>query len=343
MAIDAGSLPARPVSEDSADLAFEPDPSRAAMLDRAMLRALGDSLDHIREQASGRLGFDEAAFASLASRLRAGERHSPSTFARYYDLVERIGAADTRGAEALMAEIAASRPVPAGLRILPIGDPALAGVAALYRRRMNSDPTIAFSFLDPPPDLVPPFTARFGAAMALLDRAMPALSGEVRGLLSEIVLATHAQGDAYRFDGGSSYMLWGALFLNARFHETVVAMAEVIAHESAHTLLFGLSVEEPLVFNADDALYASPLRADPRPMDGIFHATFVSARMHWVMTRLAASGLLDAQEAAAAREAAAADRVNFLSGYETVAAHAQLSRNGAGLMRNAAAYMHGTG
>lgn len=323
--------------------AFEPDASRAAALDRAMLAGLGDSLDHIGEQAAGRLRFDEEAFADLARHLRAGERHPPATFGRYYDLVECIAADDQPGAERLMAEIAASRPVPPGLHVLPIGDPALADVADLYRRRMNSDPGIAFSFLDPPPDSIRPFQARFAAAMALLDRALPALSGEVRGLLSQVVLATHADGDAYRFDGGSAYTLWGTLFLNARFHETTVAMVEVIAHESAHTLLFGMAIDEPLVFNPDDELFASPLRVDPRPMDGIFHATFVSARMHWVMTRLAASGLLDAGEVEAAREAAAADRVNFLSGYETVAAHAQLSANGDGLMRNAAAYMRTAG
>lgn len=321
------------------DLAFEPDAARAASLGRAMHAALGDSLDHIREQASGTLRFDEAAFASLAVRLRNGERHPPATFGRYYDLVDSIQALDRDAAERVMAEIAASRPLGPGFRILPLGDAALDSSRALYRRRMNSDPSVSFSFLDPPAALVPPFSTRFHAAMALFDRVLPELAGEVRGLVSEVVLATHADGDAYRFDGGSSYMLWGALFLNARFHETTVAMAEVIAHESAHKLLFGFSIEEPLVFNDDAELYSSPLRRDPRPMDGIFHATFVSARMHWVMTRLASSGAFESQEAEAAREAAEADRVNFAAGYETVRAHAKLSRNGAGLMRGAAAAM----
>ena len=300
---------------------------------------LGDSLEHIRERVSGRYTFDEPRLSALIAGLRSGVRHPPATFGRYYDLVERIVEDDRASAEALLDEISASRPVTQALRVLPLDHAELRPAAALYRRRMDTDPTTRFTFLDPPADRVAPFRNRFDEAMALFDTTIPALSGEVRGLLSEVVLATGPKTDAYVFDGGSSYMLWGALFLNVAFHDTLVAMAEVIAHESAHTLLFGFTVDEPLVFNPDDELFPSPLRADLRPMDGIFHATFVSARMHWVMTRLAASGALSAEEQEAARTAAASDAVNFRAGHEVVARHGDLSATGAALMRGAAEAM----
>ena len=38
-------------------------------------------------------------------------------------------------------------------------------------------------------------------------------------------------------------------------------------------------LDEPLVQNAPDESYHSPLRADDRPMDGVFHATLVCARL----------------------------------------------------------------
>jgi HEXXH motif-containing protein len=47
-------------------------------------------------------------------------------------------------------------------------------------------------------------------------------------------------------------------------------VAEVLTHEAGHSLLFGLTVDEPLVLNLDDVLYPSPLREDPRPMDDIY-------------------------------------------------------------------------
>ena len=63
-------------------------------------------------------------------------------------------------------------------------------------------------------------------------------------------------------------------------------------------------------------------------MDGVYHAAFVSARMHWAMSRLIESGLLTDEEQALAIKARDADRRNFEKGYETVAAHAQLTRTG---------------
>lgn len=63
-------------------------------------------------------------------------------------------------------------------------------------------------------------------------------------------------------------------------------MDEVLAHEAGHSLLFGLTVDEPLVLNLDDVLYPSPLREDPRPMDDIYHAAFVSAHMALAMETL---------------------------------------------------------
>ena len=63
------------------------------------------------------------------------------------------------------------------------------------------------------------------------------------------------------FDGGSSYQLWGALFLNVgAAARTRVDLIDALAHESAHSRLFSLCTEEALVRNPDDETHASPLR-----------------------------------------------------------------------------------
>jgi HEXXH motif-containing protein len=50
--------------------------------------------------------------------------------------------------------------------------------------------------------------------------------------------------------------------------------------------LFGYALDERLVRNPDSQRFASPLRSDPRPMDGVFHATFVCARLYLLYRRL---------------------------------------------------------
>lgn len=54
---------------------------------------------------------------------------------------------------------------------------------------------------------------------------------------------------------------------------------EHIVHEASHIHLNCLMVIDPMIMNSPDDRFVSPLRADPRPMVGILHATFVSARI----------------------------------------------------------------
>ena len=183
------------------------------------------------------------------------------------------------------------------------------------------------------------FAALLSAGLALMEAELPELHGEVTAIVRQVVLAQAPKGAKLEFDGASHYQYWGLLLLNPNHHRTPLAVVEVLAHEAAHSMLFGLTVEEPLVFNPDDELYPSPLRLDRRPMDGIYHATFVSARMTWAMERLAASPRLSPEDRAAARAAAETDRRNFAAGHSVVEEHGRLSATGASILRGALAYM----
>jgi hypothetical protein len=54
---------------------------------------------------------------------------------------------------------------------------------------------------------------------------------------------------------------------------------EHIVHEASHTYLNCLMASDPLLLNSPEEKFTSPLRADLRPMYGVYHATFVAARM----------------------------------------------------------------
>ena len=143
------------------------------------------------------------------------------------------------------------------------------------------------------------------------------------------------------FDGASAFMLWGAIIINSNRPEGALAMAQMLAHESAHNLLFGLSADDSLVENSPEELFASPLRVDPRPMDGIYHATFVTARMHRVVRRLSESGVLSSEMQGIAQKEMTDNARLFANGFETVQRHAKLTALGAALMEGASQYMSG--
>ncbi|RDE07743.1 HEXXH motif domain-containing protein [Pelagibacterium lacus] len=299
---------------------------------------LASSLAYLADEARGHFDVDTTGLATVIEGLKA-ERFEPITFERYYQLVAAMSEGRLAEAKALFDAICAARPMAPGLTIASIDDIAGPDGAALIRSAMDTDPTTRFSFLQPPADMAEAFRSRLDRAWARFEPVVPELFAEVRAVIGQVVLAVGEPGGTYHFDGGSSYRLWGALVLNPSFHPTEMDVVEVIGHESGHTLLFGHSIDEPLVFNPDDELFKSPLRLDPRPMDGIFHATFVLARMHWTMSKLIDSGLLTAEEAAHAEEARQSDARLFHDGLQTVRASARLSGSGARLIDAAEAYM----
>ncbi|MFP3944882.1 MAG: aKG-HExxH-type peptide beta-hydroxylase [Alphaproteobacteria bacterium] len=327
---------------------FGPDPEEARALDARMHRGLKESLDHIAEAAEegAREAVNEAdrtvltRISETAAAIPAGRVYSPATFGYYYELA--IALTDDDLDAALAAAEKLTRSVAKtngenGRRILALGQDA--DRDAIYLRRLDQLPDATFN--PPPAPLADGFSSRLEEARALLARSTPELLEEIDAIVREIMLAVGKPEDKGQFDGASHYQLWGLLFLNPTFHSTPVALAEVLAHESGHSVLFGHTYDEPLVFNPDTDLYPSPLRLDRRPMDGIYHATWVSARMHWAMSRIAEDASVSAAERAAARKAADEDAANFAAGISVVDEHGRLSGTGRRLMEAARDYMNG--
>src|SRR5262249_28425025 len=148
-------------------------------------------------------------------------------------------------------------------------------------------------------------------AFALFERVAPEIGAEIRSLVSEIVFVSGAPNASSRFHGATSFFCWGALFLNADAYRSLVKLINGLCHEGTHVYLFALSLGDSFVDNRDDEVHPSPLRADPRPLDGTFHATYVSARMHYALSHVIASGVLSKRDENEARKALAASCAAF--------------------------------
>lgn len=299
---------------------------------------LAASLEHVAQASDEVLTFSPR-FGALLAQLQNGVSFPAIVFANYYALVEALIEGDVGQAQALVEELAAAEPSASDLKVVSLGSPALGERSEVYQRLMSSDAGLEIGFIPPSEQVAAQFELRLRRGLNLLGATLPELAGEIEAIIREIVIAGSDPTKAMQFDGGSHYRLWGSLFLNGQFHHDDLAVVEVLAHESAHSLLFGFCTHEPLVENEDDELFASPLRPDKRPMDGIYHATFVSARMHWAMSRLAKMDQLDAAQRAQAEAAAASDLSNFWSGYGVVAEHGRLTPLGDSLLQNARAYI----
>jgi HEXXH motif-containing protein len=313
-------------------LAFAPHGQRGAFLDARMHRMLAESLGHIADACADSFPAVTEALTPVLDRLTHGTRLPAQAFGLYFQLAAMV-MADDRIAALLAAEaLGCMGPRAPGQTMLQRGGAEAAPLEDVLTLRLGAE---AARFAPIDDAMHHDFSALVREGPDLLRRGYPDLHSEIEAIVTTLLFAQAPKGAVMQFDGASHYQFWGLLLLNPVHHRTPLAVAEVLAHEAGHSLLFGLTVDEPLVLNPDDALYPSPLRKDPRPMDGIYHAAFVSARMALAMETLIESGVLTAPQRAMAADAAAADRANFASGDATILAHGRLTSTGAAILENA--------
>lgn len=319
---------------------FAPSAARGAALDATVRAHLADSLHAIAEAAEDAL-CDRAAIAALAEAVAAHPVRS-AAMVRYTEAVTAVTAEDAEESLRCLAALAdpalRARSVP---RLVTLRDADLGpGGAAAYRRVMDDDPENPLKVLPLDDADLPAATAQVAEAMALLDDAFRA---EIEALVPEILAVRPLPGEKLQFDGATSFYLWGCIALNLGTRRSPLALATALAHESGHAVLFGMTLGGPVVSNPDEERHASPLREDPRPMEGIAHATWVLARMHLAVAGMLDSGKLDAAQRAMAAQSLQSIARDYAAGLSVMAAGARFTEAGAAAFAPAEAYMASQG
>ncbi|MEX1118700.1 MAG: HEXXH motif-containing putative peptide modification protein [Terrimicrobiaceae bacterium] len=313
---------------------FEPDPLRAFAFDRRIRGDLIDSLHHIVGVYDEELSLRDDSYERFVANLSRKKVH-PLAYSYYFDTVVALEGEKPSEAKSAWRHLLATPFVEQALRIRDLGDPTTDTLAQHYVRHYLSGSGIECPVYSPRPEESAASRAMISEAMVLIEHTDPLLAQEIRALICEILLAGGSTDkSSMTFDGASSFMLWGGILLNALRRGGALEMAQMLAHESAHGLLYGWALEGPLVLNGDEERYPSPLRRDPRPMEGIYHATFVSARMARCVHKLLTADVLDHDQTVQAKLDFATNKMAFRRGYETIKKHAKLSSLGQDLISN---------
>ena len=133
-------------------------------------------------------------------------------------------------------------------------------------------------------------------------------------------------------------MAWGALMVNVKDAPGRVRVLDVATHEETHLLLLGAARTEPLVTNPVEERFSTELRPIPRPMNAMYHSTYVSGRSLWLcralLERCAAD--LSRAELDQVESSAALQRGRFDQGLELIRRDARLTPLGHRLIEEAA-------
>ncbi len=266
------------------------------MLDLTLRDRLIESLNYIADVAS--LG---SGLTGLRDQL-AGQTVSPWVFCLYSKLVAELSQRPQRDITGILGELILASSLPVDQAIVALHDSSVsenwwAHLEVLFNTDSRRD------FRPKAPNALDESMCRreVDRGMALLRQCNSDFCDELRALLGLIVLAVPTSPRPVdSFDGGSTFFFWRGAMINAAVRRDPIEAIEVLVHESSHVLLFGLSAEQPLTNNTGLERHVSPVRSDPRPVDGIFHAAFVTTRVHLAMSNLLDSNRLEHQDAKAA-------------------------------------------
>jgi hypothetical protein len=321
--VNTHSPPAWPAKSD-----FAPDVASGAAMDAAVRAGLAESLESIFAALDPPRGRDDTQRAALLAGIRARSVR-PGLFGLYVELVLAIFAERSDEIDGLVEAVLRFGAAPApSLNVCTLDDAALgAGQAARYRRLLARDIACPIGPLDA--RAFDRASTSLAAALDLLSEGAPAVFAEFGALVREIVLVRPEAAPTGRtFGAASCFSLWGAIVLNAEAMGGRLELALQVAHETAHTHLFGRALGGRITENDEAERYGSPLRSDPRPMEGVAHAVFVTGRMILTLDALIASGRLDAAEAARASDLLAQLEAAQESGLATVRTHGRLAPTG---------------
>ncbi|HEX2859260.1 MAG TPA: HEXXH motif-containing putative peptide modification protein [Alphaproteobacteria bacterium] len=293
----------------------------AAALLRLYNQKLQHSLHSLLTSAERGLKQNLDDLHTLVESLPTGDRLQPAVYEAHHHLATALRSGSRAGAqEALqrLEEALLLNPPEPGIQIDTIGG---------YRHQegviqtLVSDDVLGGMVLALAPGELERERAHCRAAMQLIAAHVTDMDEEMASLLTRINLFAGTQ-KGHGVIGASDVRVFGEVFLRGNLYDMspLAYYCEHTVHETSHYYLHALMAFDPMVLNDPAERYPAPIRQDPRPMFGIYHATFVLSRMVWVFDHIA---LATGDPAFA--EALATFREQFRNGYKVVCAHGRLS------------------
>lgn len=149
--------------------------------------------------------------------------------------------------------------------------------------------------------------AAFCEASCLLASVWPEMLAEMTTVVRQVALL-----QGYGIDGFTDFTAHGVVFINQRRLEPGTddlppdaRLAEALVHEATHNRCNAAALSRPFLIASDTGsqpLVMTPLRADPRPLTGLFQQLVVLARCLVLYDRLADHAISDGQTLQARRE-----------------------------------------
>lgn len=311
----------------------EPSPDLAQSANRAVHQALDGLLRATLSQVQRATGRSLPDVASAAERLLANRPVSPNLFSIQHGLSTALMLRDRDELVRLLSALLDSAPDAGGASLLVRSfgtEEADRAVSAFVTspEGLGTSERAGPDMRPLAPDVSASCLTEAKAAVKRLSTLDPTLFAEAAAHVQWIALFEGAG-----VVGVSTRRAFGAIYIRAHMSEanrtSIAHYVEHVVHEAAHTHLNALMHLDPLVENDSAERFTSPLRNDPRPMRGIYHASFVLARLVRVFRRWYDK---DGTEVLQSRLTSFRDKLS--DGLDVISKHGQLTSYGAQLLNS---------
>jgi len=158
------------------------------------------------------------------------------------------------------------------------------------RNAFNEEVEASFGEHDYAP--LPPCMRQFTALSSHLENATTLIAAVDAPMADEINILTASIRLLNNNNtlAATSPKFFGAIYISMperdlKQHQVLV-LVDHLVHETSHLFLNTILTHDPLMLNDENARYSSPIRKDPRPMLGIYHAVFVLSRVIRILKRI---------------------------------------------------------
>lgn len=296
---------------------------------------MAESLRELQKVLS--TGGGDLDLGPVAEHVENAGALKPEAYCAYFALIRSIQASNTKAIPRLAAALAnGARPSNAGIAVKMLNADEFGRVGLKEVRDNFASSSLLYTQMGRVPTAgAKRTTQRINDALNLIRTRAPRAWTDVSRITTEIIAAFGVSRGLMTFDGCSSLERYGSILVNMRRRRTPLLLGETLVHESAHSLLFSLSCNDYRVLNPSTELHKSPLRIDPRPLDGIYHAAFVLARMHGFLAEVALHPETSTTMRKEALNVLEERRKNFLDGHSVLIEHAKFTQIGKDLLDDA--------
>lgn len=314
---------------------FRPDPERAASINRQLAGTLMTSLLSLLNQfdSQSRLSYNPIEYCAA---IASADRINPAVYAVFNRMLCMIRSGMIEDAHRLASTLISVPPSISGERMVsPYRKGLTPYVWDIYDHYIDCDEKLRLVLNAPNEVHVIEGSKQFARVNEILPEADLALFQELCHLVVQIVVFDDRGSSDMGAESASSFALWGSVLVNMRRSVHELYFLEALLHESAHLLLFGLCQEHPVVTNSWDERFASPLRSDLRTMDGLFHAAYVTARIHYGLTKLKDCKAVDAALTGLIDERCAIRQGQFRGAVDVIRRYGKLTGHGRDIINSA--------